>query len=205
MRCAVTIGMSVLAVLVTPLAFAVTAAAVDTLKIASGGHGNWDSSTSELGRRAGIFKKHGLDLDILYTAGGGETVQAVISGAVDIGVAVATGSAMAVYAKGAPIRMIGSLVTGTGDTYYYVRADSGLKSLKDATENTTIGYATSPFALQFVDEGRIRIVARAEDIPETENQTVRVIIVNANKLARDREVIDRYIKAYAETVDWIYS
>jgi NitT/TauT family transport system substrate-binding protein len=221
------------------------------LKIASGGHGNWDSSTSELGRRAGIFKRHGLDLDILYTAGGGETVQAVISGAVDIGVAVATGSALAVYAKGAPIRVIGSLVTGTGDTYYYVRADSGLKSLKDATENTTIaystagsstnlfalglirtynikakpmrtgdpqatltqvmsgqvdvGYATSPFALQFVDEGKIRVIARAEEIPETENQTVRVIIVNASKLARDREVIDRYIKAYAETVDWIYS
>ncbi len=68
-----------------------------------------------------------------------------------------------------------------------------------------VGYATSPFALQFVDEGRIRVIARAEEIPETENQTVRVIIVNASKLARDREVIDRYIKAYAETVDWIYS
>jgi NitT/TauT family transport system substrate-binding protein len=251
MRCAVTIGMSVLAVLVTPLALAVTAAAEDTLKIASGGRGNWDASPSELGRRAGIFKKHGLDLDILFTAGGGETVQAVISGAVDIGVAVATGSAMAVYAKGAPIRVVGSLVTGTGDTYYYVRADSALKSLKDATENTTIaystagsstnlfalgliktynikakamrtgdpqatltqvmsgqvdvGYATSPFALQFIDEGKIRVIARADEIPGTENQTVRVIIVNASKLAKDREVIDRYIKAYAETVDWIYS
>src|SRR5258708_25614660 len=103
--------MSVLAVLVTPLAFAVTAATADTLKIASGGHGNWDSSTSELGRRAGIFKRHGLDLDILYTAGGGETVQAVISGAVDIGVAVAPRSAMAVYRQGPPIPLIRSLLT----------------------------------------------------------------------------------------------
>jgi ABC-type nitrate/sulfonate/bicarbonate transport system substrate-binding protein len=57
MRRAVTIGMSVLAVLVTPLALAVTAAAEDTLKIASGGRGNWDASPSEFGRRAGIFKK----------------------------------------------------------------------------------------------------------------------------------------------------
>src|SRR5260370_27700423 len=241
---AVTIGMSVLAGVVRALALGVRAAAADTLKIGSGGHGNWDSSTSELGRRAGIFKRHGLDLDILYTAGGGETVQAVISGAVDIGVAVATGSAMAVYAKGAPIRVIGSLVTGTGDTYYYVRADSGLKSLKDATENTTIaystagsstnlfalgliktynikakpmrtgdpqatltqvmsgqvdvGYATSPFALQFVDEGKIRVIARAEEIPETENQTVRVIIVNPNKLATDRQALHPHLKAYCE-------
>src|SRR5260370_32207563 len=102
MRRAVTIGMSVLAVLVT-LAFPVMVAAADTLKIASGGHGNWDSSTSELGRRAGIFKRHGLDLDILYTAGAGETVQAVISGAVDSGVSVADRRAMAVYPQGAPV------------------------------------------------------------------------------------------------------
>ena len=29
-------------------------------------------------------KKHGLDLDILYTNGGGETLQAVISGSMDL-------------------------------------------------------------------------------------------------------------------------
>ena len=33
----------------------------------------------ELGQQAGIFKKHGLVLEILYTQGGGETQQAVIS------------------------------------------------------------------------------------------------------------------------------
>src|SRR6266851_8846920 len=115
MRRAVTIGMSVLAVLVTPLALAlaVTAAAEDALKIAAGGRGNWDSSPSELGRRAGIFKKHGLDLDILFTAGGGETQQAVISGAVDVGVAVGTGGVMAAFGKGAPLRAIGSVTTGS--------------------------------------------------------------------------------------------
>jgi NitT/TauT family transport system substrate-binding protein len=90
-----------------------TTLADDILKIAAGGRGNWDSSPSQLGQMAGIFKRHGLDLDILFTAGGGETLQAVISGAVDVGVAVATSSAMGAYAKGAPIRVIGSLVTGT--------------------------------------------------------------------------------------------
>src|SRR5215510_13934211 len=53
------------------------------LKIASPQRGSWEGSVPELGRD--IFRKHGLDLDILYTAGGGETLQAVISGAVDIG------------------------------------------------------------------------------------------------------------------------
>jgi hypothetical protein len=49
---------------------------------------------------AGIFKKKGLNLEILFTAGSGETLQAVISGAVDIGVAVATSSAMGAIVAG---------------------------------------------------------------------------------------------------------
>ena len=36
---------------------------------AIGQRGNWDTSVSEIGQRAGIFKKHGLELDIVYTKG----------------------------------------------------------------------------------------------------------------------------------------
>src|SRR5690242_3807322 len=61
------------------------ASAEDTVKLAIGQRGNWDTSVSEIGQRAGIFKKHGLKLDIVYTNGSGETQQAVISGSVDIG------------------------------------------------------------------------------------------------------------------------
>ena len=64
------------------------AQADDALKLAVGGRGNWDSSPPELGKRGGIFKKHGLDLELLFTAGAGETQQAVIAGSVDIGIAV---------------------------------------------------------------------------------------------------------------------
>jgi len=63
------------------------ASAEDTLKLAVGQRGNWDTSISEVGQLAGIFKKHGLMLEIVYTSGAGETQQAVISGSVDIGVA----------------------------------------------------------------------------------------------------------------------
>ena len=54
--------------------------AQDKLKLAVGQRGNWDTSISELGQRVGIFKKHGIELELLYTQGGGETQQAVISG-----------------------------------------------------------------------------------------------------------------------------
>ena len=66
------------------------ARAADLLKIASPQRGSWEGAIPELGKQQGIFQKHGLDLDILYTAGGGETLQAVISGAVDIGLSAGT-------------------------------------------------------------------------------------------------------------------
>jgi NitT/TauT family transport system substrate-binding protein len=76
-----------LAVLIFQVAGHTAARAQDKLQLAVGQRGGWDTAVAEVGSRAGIFKKHGLDLDILYTQGSGETQQAVISGSVDIGVA----------------------------------------------------------------------------------------------------------------------
>src|SRR5262249_14652265 len=77
----------------------------DQLKLAVGAPNNWDSGVPDIGKRAGIFKKHGLDLDILYTNGGGETLQAVISGSVDLGIGAGTSSVLGAFAKGAPVRI----------------------------------------------------------------------------------------------------
>ena len=91
---------------------AVPAFAQDTLKLAVGQRGNWDTSVAEVGQRAGIFKKHNLVLEILYTQGGGETQQAVISGSVDIGVAAGVMGVLSAFSKGAPVRVIGAETTG---------------------------------------------------------------------------------------------
>jgi NitT/TauT family transport system substrate-binding protein len=227
------------------------AVAQDSLKLAVGQRGNWETSVSDLGQRAGIFKKHGLALEILYTAGAGETLQAVISGSVDIGIGVGTSGAMGAFAKGAPVRAIGSATVGSNDLYWYVKADSALKSLKDATEKTTIAYSTTgsstnilvlgliktndikakpektgsppatltmvmssqidvgwaapPFGLKEVEEGKIRIVARGSDVPSSRGQTVRLLIANADKLAANRVLFARYMRAYRETLDWMYA
>jgi NitT/TauT family transport system substrate-binding protein len=117
------------------------ARAQDTIKVATGQRGNWNAAIGELGQRAGIFKKHGLVLDILYTSGSGETQQAVISGAVDVGTAVGTMGAMSAFAKGAPIRILGAETTGGAD-YWYVAATSPIKSMKD-TDGKTIAYSTN--------------------------------------------------------------
>jgi NitT/TauT family transport system substrate-binding protein len=132
-----------LAALCFSLLLATPAMASDLLKIASPQRGSWEGAIPELGKDQGIFQKHGIDLDILYTAGGGETLQAVISGAVDVGLSAGTLGVMGAFAKGAPIRIIGASSTGSRELFWYVRASSALKSLRDATESTTIAYSTT--------------------------------------------------------------
>src|SRR5262245_9198718 len=116
--------------------------AQETFKLAVGQLGLWAVDAPRLGQRAGIFKKHGLVLDIFGTSGG-DTLQAVISGSADLTVGIGTAAVLRAYAKGAPIRVIGANFTGAGDLYWYVRADSPIKRLTDASDKTTIGYSAS--------------------------------------------------------------
>jgi ABC-type nitrate/sulfonate/bicarbonate transport system substrate-binding protein len=130
---------------VTAFAFALgtpAASAEDAVKLAIGQRGNWDTSVSEVGQRVGIFKKHGLTLEMVYTRGAGETQQAVISGSVNIGIAAGVMGVIGAYAKGAPIRVISAETTGAKDLYWFVKADSPIKSLKD-TDGKTLAYSTN--------------------------------------------------------------
>jgi NitT/TauT family transport system substrate-binding protein len=116
-------------------------ARAEQLTLAIGQRGNWDTSVAELGQRAGIFTKHDLELDLLYTAGGGETQQAVLSRSVDIGVAVGTLGVLGAASKGAPVRIISGEMTGATDLYWYVRAASPARSVDDLA-GRTVGFST---------------------------------------------------------------
>jgi NitT/TauT family transport system substrate-binding protein len=222
----------------------------DMLKLAVGAPNNWDTCVPEVGQRAGIFRKHGLTLELLYTQGGGETMQAVISGSVDIGIAAGTAAVMGAFAKGAPVRILAAGTTGTSDLYWYVPADSPIRSFKDvdgktagystngASTHTTllamirhfgvsakpvasgaaavtytqamsgqidVGWASPPFGIEALQEGKIRLIARGSDAPSTRDQTVRVHIVNANALAQRKDAIARFMRAYRETHEWLYA
>jgi len=117
-------------------------AQAEELKIAVGQRGAWDTAIAELGNRAGIFGKHGIELQILYTQGGAETQQAVLSRSVDIGVAAGTLGALGVAAKGAPLRIIGGEATGVGELYWYVPLASPIKTANDMTGHT-VGLSTN--------------------------------------------------------------
>jgi NitT/TauT family transport system substrate-binding protein len=223
----------------------------ETLKIASPQRGSWEGAIPELGRQQGIFRKHGLDLEILYTQGGGETLQVVVSGAVDIGLSAGTLGVLGAFAKNAPVRIIGASSTGSRELFWYVPAQSPLQSIRDAKDSTSIAYSTTgssthitvlhflreyglkarptatgdvsatitavmsnqvdvgwsvaPFNLDPLEKGQIRIVGRASDIEKIRSQTIRVQITNASNLAQKKDAIARYMRAYRETVDWMYA
>lgn len=129
---------------VGPLALAAQpAAAEDTLKVAIGQINNWENQQPTLGQDAGIFKKYNLVLENVGTQGAGETLQAVISGSADIGHGVGAAGVMRAYSRGAPVRILAPAFTGTSDLFWYVKADSKLKTLSDATADNTIAYSTN--------------------------------------------------------------
>src|SRR3954470_10108287 len=130
--------------LAVPLAIAAGAAsAEDQLKVAIGQINNWENQAPTLGQDIGIFKKHGLVLENVGTRGAGETMQPIIAGSADIGAGVGVAGVMRAFARGAPVRVLLPAFTGTGDLYWYVRADSPIKTLKDATASNTIAYSTN--------------------------------------------------------------
>jgi NitT/TauT family transport system substrate-binding protein len=226
------------------------AQANDSLKLAMGGRGVGEAFVPELGQNAGIFKKYGIELDILYTQGGGETIQVVISGAAQIGGQIGFLGTIGAFAKGAPVRIIGSNFTGGQQLYWYVRADSPIKSLKDAAGKTVaystngssthtavmalkkftatdfvptqtgsapssytqvmsgqvdVGWAGAPFGVDAVEQGKTRVVAKASDDPVLNRQTIRLIIANADDLAKRPDVFVRFMRGYREALDWVYS
>jgi len=224
--------------------------AAETLKIASPIRGSWEGAIPELGKQAGIFRKYGLDLDILYTQGGGETLQVVMSGSVDIGLSAGVLGSLGAYGKGAPLRIIGASSTGSRETFWWVAAKSPLRSMREV-DGQSIAYSTTgasshitvlrfiseyglkarpvatgdvpgtitqvmsgqvdvgwlvvPFVLDLLANGTARMIGRASDIAAIREQTIRVQISNAQNLAAKKDAIARYMKAYNETVDWMYS
>jgi NitT/TauT family transport system substrate-binding protein len=72
------------------------------------------------------------------------------------------------------------------------------------TGQVDIGWTAPPLALDALESGRIRIIARGDEVPEFRNQPVRVILANAGALEKNRDAFARYMAAYRETLDWLW-
>jgi NitT/TauT family transport system substrate-binding protein len=248
--------MSRLLVAVAALALSLAASAagaedapkLDVVKLTIGQRGNWDTAITYLGSKAGIFKRYGLELDMVYTSGSGETLQPVIAGAVDAGLAVGTLGAMSAFAKGAPVRIIAAEATGAAD-YWYTRTSSPIRTLKDTNGHTIaystrgsstdsivrafitefgltakpvatgnpsatlaavmsdqvdVGWSSPPYGLKEMEDGKIRLVAKATEAAIVRDQTIRVIVANAQALEQRPDVFRRFMQAYRASIDYMY-
>jgi NitT/TauT family transport system substrate-binding protein len=221
---------------------------LDVVKLTIGQRGNWDTAITYLGSKAGIFKRHGLELDVAYTSGSDETLRPVIAGSVDAGLAVGTLGAMSAFARGEPVRIVAAQATGAAD-YWYARTSSPIRTLKDtngrtiaysnrgsstdsivrafitefgltakpvATGNPSatlaavmsdqvdVGWSSPPYGLQEMEDGKIRLVAKASDAAIVRDQTIRVIVANAQALEQRKDVFRRFMQAYRDSIDYMY-
>jgi NitT/TauT family transport system substrate-binding protein len=236
------------------VAGASAAQAAEKLKVAVPQKGFWDSSWVEFGEAAGFFKEAGLEIEVFYTEGGAQTIATVASGSVDIAMSNGILGAIGAYAKGGdatPYRIISAEMTGAHELFWWVKADSPIKTLKDAGEGKTVafsspgsssnlilltllkqagskakptpvggapasytqtmtgqidvGWSVVPFALQDVNDGKARIVARAREATELLNQTIRVNLANVTSLKTKREAITKFMQVIQKSIDWGYS
>ena len=73
------------------------------------------------------------------------------------------------------------------------------------TNQVDVGWASPPFGLKEIDAGQIRVIARATDSALVRGQTVRVLVTNTDTLTRRKDVVARFLDAYRETIDYMYS
>ena len=154
-----------------------TAAAQDLLKVAVPQRGVWDAGVPELGMRAGIFQKHGLNLEILYTQAGPESIQALIAGSVDLATAAGVSAAFGTFAKGAPIRIVSNEITGSPDLYWYVTANSPVRKVEDFNDKTVAysltGSSSHAGLLALIAQYNLRVKPTSTgNIPSTLTQTL---------------------------------
>ena len=135
------LAVAALAIIATSAALE-SARAEDELKIAVAGRGIGETFVTEVGYKAGLFHRHNLALNIFYTDGGGETQQAVISNSAQVGIASGFLGAIGVFAKGAPVRIIGGSYTGGAQVFWYVPADSPIRGPQDLA-GKTVAYSNN--------------------------------------------------------------
>jgi NitT/TauT family transport system substrate-binding protein len=136
---------TILAALAILVAGTSASLAVEKLKVAIPQRGFWDSTWVEFGEAAGFFKDAGLEVEVFYTEGGAQTIATVASGSVDIAMSNGILGAIGAYVKGGentPYRVISAEMTGANELFWWVKADSPIKTLKDAGEGKTVAFSS---------------------------------------------------------------
>lgn len=107
-------------------------------------------------KEKGFFKEAGLDVETVVVRGGGENVQAVVSGSVNIALATGFFSVLTAFEKGAPVRVLAAEITGLADLYWYAMGTSPYRKVEDLAGKriafSNPGSSTHMAALAVIDQ-----------------------------------------------------
>ncbi len=137
----------VVALLTSAIGLLGTAAicSAETLRVGKAGREAFSFVPADIGVRTGIFKKHGLDLEISSFGGDARIQQAMAADGIDIG--LGSGPGLAFIAKGAPVKGIAAMANPPLIFALVVRSDDSVKTADDLKGRkvgvSTVGSVTS--------------------------------------------------------------
>jgi ABC-type nitrate/sulfonate/bicarbonate transport system substrate-binding protein len=120
-------------------------ASADTLRVGKAGREAFSFVPVDIGVRTGIFKRHGLDVEIANFGGDAKLQQAMAAGGIDI--ALGSGPGLAFIVKGSPVKGIAAMAGPPLLFALVVRNDDTVKTVDDLKGRkigvSTVGSVTS--------------------------------------------------------------
>jgi NitT/TauT family transport system substrate-binding protein len=127
------------------LAGALTPVAAETLRVGKAGRDAFSFVPADIGARAGIFRQHGVDIEISSFGGDARLQQAMAADGIDVG--LGSGPGLAFVVKGSPVKGIAAMAGPPLLFALVVRNDAAVASLDDLRGRkvgvSTVGSVTS--------------------------------------------------------------
>jgi NitT/TauT family transport system substrate-binding protein len=124
---------------------AATSASAETLRVGKAGREAFSFVPVDIGVRTGIFKRHGLDVEIANFGGDAKLQQAMAADGIDI--ALGSGPGLAFIVKGSPVKGIAAMAGPPLLFALVVRNDDTIKAVDDLKGRkigvSTVGSVTS--------------------------------------------------------------
>lgn len=114
-------------------------AAAETVRIGKAGRDAFSFVPTDVGARAGIFKKQGIDVEISSFGGDARVQQAMTADGIDVG--LGSGPGLAFIVKGSPVKGIAAMADPPLTFALVVRNDGDVKTL-DELKGKKVGVST---------------------------------------------------------------
>src|SRR6266403_904750 len=196
------------------LAFGQSAAAQVKLRVGKAQAQTFAFVPADVGVEAGIFKKHGLDVEISNFGGDAKLLQALSADAIDI--AMGGGPTFAFIVKGAPMLAVGALADAPGTIMLVVLKDGPVKTEEDLKGRTVSVSTTGSLTYWLGQElsrshgwgnDGIKIAPLGSTTAQAAALKTRQIdgVIYASKALIDKnpEAVRAYLAAWYETVAYM--